>query len=113
MLRAVIPWGPESAGFVNAVGTTAAGAPTIQARFTFISTGVGQTAFVLPGALAGMWFVVSTDGVATGRMFTQSGEGLYVGGAAYDNTTPYQILADKAVLVACTLDGIWHGVALG
>lgn len=113
MLRAIIPGAPETAGTVVGVGTVAAGAPTIPARFTLVSVAVGDTAAVLPQAIAGMWFVVTTDGATTGKLFTYSGDGGYVGGASFDNTTATDITVNKALLLTCPTDGIWYGVALG
>lgn len=113
MLRAIIPGAPEVASAVAGVGTVAAGAPTIPARFTVVNVAVGDTAAVLPQALAGMWFVVTTDAVTTGKLFAYSGESGYVGGASFDNTTAYDITANKAVLLTCVVDGVWYGVALG
>lgn len=113
MLRGFMTGAPEPATSVTPGGTTAGTAALVTARVTTVSTSVGLTAAILPTAVPGMWFVVAADSADTARLFTQSSDVLYVGGVVYDNTTPYQIVADKAVLVTCVYENGWFGVALG
>ena len=113
MLRGFMTGAPEPATSVTPGGTTAGTAALVTARVTVVSTGVGLTAAILPTGVPGMWFVVGIDSVTTARLFTQSSDVLYVGGVVYDNTTPYQIVANKAVMVACVSENAWFGVALG